>query len=175
MVNNNSYADQNFSLVFDNGQSVGIGYHNNSYDKKHGIYIYTEGQQWCVHPKIVNEWVEEKIIVNYNGKIQYYSNGELLVERGLSSLNFKDYSSVHISASPGGWYTGHFHFMDDYSLSVPGKSIRDDFNDGVIDMSIWELPVNPDGVNEADGYMQLHQLRTNQDFSLKSKPVSIPY
>ena len=63
--------------------------------------------------------------------------------------------------------------MDDFSLKTPATSVSDNFNNGEIDLTIWEQPVNPDGVYEEDGYLHMIQLRTDEDFALKSKPIQV--
>ena len=173
------YAYPTISMAFNNKQTLKVGYYDTDYwtsydDNKHGVYIHFENQEWYVQPRISDEWVRERIVVSLSGSVRYYCNGELKKEIGLSTLKSEEISSFYISVNPFGWWTGHYQYMDDFSLTTIGRTIRDNFNDGVLDSSIWETPANPDGVYEADGYVQMHQLRTDQDFTLKSKPIQLP-
>lgn len=174
----NEYAYPAISMVFNNEQSLKVGYYDTDYwtsydDDRHGVYIHFENQEWYVQPRISDEWVNEKIVVSLSGSVRYYCNGKLMKEVGLPTLKSEEISSVFISVNPYGWWTGHYQYMDDFSLTAGGQTIRDNFNDGVLNSSIWVTPINSDGVYEADGYAQMHQMRTNQDFTLKSKPMQL--
>ena len=79
-----------------------------------------------------------------------------------------------VEISPYGWWTGHYMYMDDFKLTIDGTVIiDDDFNDGIINLDSWQAPVNPDGVREEDGIMKMKQIRTDQNFNLRSKPIPL--
>ena len=94
-------------------------------------------------------------------------------EETFDQLGLQDAKTVTVNFHPYGWWTGHYHYMDDLKLTLPDKTIIDDFDDGVIDTSIWQAPVNPDGVREEDGILKMEQLRTDQDFQLRSNPIPL--
>ena len=63
--------------------------------------------------------------------------------------------------------------MDDFKITTPATTISDNFNDGVIDLNIWQQPANPSGVREEDGIMKTEQISTDVDFNLFSKPIPL--
>ena len=60
---NGNYANQTISLVFDDGKGVSVGYINNTYDKRNGIYMFCGDQVCYIGPRITDEWVDEKIVL----------------------------------------------------------------------------------------------------------------
>ena len=75
--------------------------------------------------------------------------------------------------SPYGWWYTHYHYMDDFKITTQTDSFSDNFNDGVMDTSFWLPPTNPDGVKEEEGIMKMIQLRTDQDFHLKTREIKL--
>ncbi|MBR5175194.1 MAG: Ig-like domain-containing protein [Bacteroidales bacterium] len=179
------FCSPSLSLCFDNGQRVVVGYYDTNYwisysTERHGVIItcgvyvdQTRNEEWYVQPRVSGEWVQEKVIVNPGGKVQYYSNGEFLGEHEFSASILEGASSLYVAMSPYGWWYTHYHFMDDFKLTTPYQTIADDFNNGALDLTIWEEPVNPDGVFVEDGVVKTIQKRTDQDFGLNSKSISL--
>ena len=170
---NGSYANQSIGLVFDDGKGVSVGYINNTYDGRYGIYIFCGDQACYIGPRITDEWVSEKITVSYSGKVQCYTNGVLTGERVFPNFDITGKTSVHADMSPSGWYTGHQHFMDDFSLRTMSGGLVDSFDGSSLNTSKWEEPANPDGVFVEDGVVKTFQLRSDQDFHLRSVPVKL--
>lgn len=172
-----NYAYPTIALVFDNDQSISIGYYNTYYwtsrsDRVFGIYIITGGQEQYVQARIVDEWVKEKFVINGNGVVRYYTN-DVFMGEWTFYLDLASAHSVRVVGNPFGWWYTHYHYMDDFSLKTPATSVSDSFNDGEIDLTVWEQPVNPDGVYEEDGYLHMIQKRTDEDFTIRSKSILI--
>ena len=177
------YCYPGISLILDNEQHLRIGYYDTKYwssnsTERHGIIVtcgiyedITLNEEWYVQPRVSGEWVQEKVIVNPGGKVQYYSNGDFIGEHEFSAPILEGASSLYVEVNPWGWWYTHYHFMDDFKLTTPYQTITDDFNNGVLDLTIWEEPVNPDGVFVEDGVVKTIQKRTDQDFCLRSKPI----
>ena len=181
-----NYHEPQIILDFGNKQVLHVGYLKMNWwgdysHTKHGIHIIAgddwakanEENVWYIAPTIADEWVTEKLIVDLDGKVQYYMNGQYMGEKTFTGIDLSNAKMVSIQARPYGWWTGHSHYMDDFSLTTPFTSISDDFNDGVLDTNIWLTPVNPDGVREEDGILKMEMLRTDQDFDLRSKPIPL--
>ena len=98
-------------------------------------------------------------------------NGEYMGEHQFDDMNLDKATCFYIDISPFGWYPGHYHYMDDFTVSTPSSFITDNFNDGVIDLGIWQTPVNPDGVREEDGIIKMEMRRTDQNFHLRSQSI----
>ena len=162
-----NYPRLTFKIDNDPNRALSLDYFNTRY--WHGAYgntingihiIMNEAnnenpdeyyKEWYIAPLILDEWVKEKLIVNVDGYVKYYMNDQLMGEEFFDGLNLKDAKKFSVEISPYGWWTGNYHYMDDFHLSTPATSISDDFNDGVINAEIWRTPVNPDGVREEDG------------------------
>lgn len=189
-----SYNYPAIHFFFDNGQSLSIGYFRAYYwggwsGRIEGIHIISapcnandvhwapdepgEKKDWYVAPVVLDEWVNEKIIIYPSGRVQYYMNDEYMGEELFDALHLEEAGSFDVKLNTYGWWTGHYTYVDDFFLQTPATTISDDFNDGVIDLNIWNAPANPDGVFEQNGILELHQYRTDQDFRLISKPISL--
>ena len=169
-------------LEFNNGKGLSVGYYdaaywnpggyNNSYK---GILMSMDGEDtgWTISPVVVDEWVKEKIVVKANGQVAYYMNDSYMGEQTFEELDLQHAHNVRVVVTPYGWWTNHYQYMDDFKLTVGDNVISDNFNDGSINTDIWESPANPDGVREENGIMKMEQLRTDQDFTLRSKLIDI--
>ena len=176
-----SYQGTGFNL--DNGVSVSIDYHNanhwnGSYENSHlGVFVRVVkddvSEEWYINPLIKNEWVDEKIIINYDGTIQYFMNNENMGTHNFDLLKIDDASTMTLDFNPYGWWYTHYHYMDDFKITTQADSFSDNFNDGVMDTSFWLSPTNPDGVKEEEGIMKMIQLRTDQDFHLKTREIKL--
>ncbi len=177
------FSYQEFRFSFDNGTNVVIMYHNgnywnDTYSNSHlGVFVNVsrngQKEEWYISPLIKEEWIDEKIVINNNGTIHYWMNGEDMGTHQFGLLNLDDAKDVAITMSPYGWWYTHYHYMDDFKLLTPSVYITDDFNDGILDNYIWQTPINPDGVREENGILKAEQRRTDQDFNLRSKPISL--
>ncbi len=187
---NNNNCFPTFSFYFDNDSRITIQYNNHSWANEYGLYIKSwkygnicDGSgdawignpmdKWIICPLIVNQWVSEKIIIESSGLVQYYMNGEYMGEHQFDGMNLDKATCFYIDISPFGWYPGHYHYMDDFTVSTPSSFITDNFNDGVIDLGIWQTPVNPDGVREEDGIIKMEMRRTDQNFHLRSQSIQL--
>jgi hypothetical protein len=63
--------------------------------------------------------------------------------------------------------------MDDFSLRTMSGGLVDSFDGSSLNTSKWEEPANPDGVFVEDGVVKTFQLRSDQDFHLRSVPVKL--
>lgn len=186
----NQYNYMNVTFQFDNNTTLTTGYYDSHYwdgsyyNHLHGIHIisakdgwYHDPQyrthDWYVAPIILGEWVDEKVIINHDGRVKYYINNEYMGEELFDKLDLERASTVIVDIDPWGWWTGQKHYTDDFKITTSSSAISDNFNDGVIDLNIWQAPVNPDGVREEDGILKTEQLRTDQDFHLRSKPIKL--
>jgi YD repeat-containing protein len=178
------YAYQGFSFIFDNDRRLEINYLNAYYwdswnDSRVGVYVIAyEGEntrlkEWYIEPRQEDTWTNERIEIDKNGKVRYYSNGDFKGEESFEELNLETANKVFLVHAPGGWWYNHYHYMDDFSITTPATVIKDDFNDGILDMNIWKQPANPDGVREEDGILKAEQLRTDIDFNLYSNSIPL--
>ena len=186
---NDDYNYSGITFAFNNGKNLDLRYFNTDYwqDWSHsirGIYIMSSNaddnvndygdyhdanrhtKEWYIAPIIQDEWFTEKLVIHTDGRVQYYLNDEYMGEEVFDGLNLSEASSFNLEISPWGWWTGMYTYMDDFYLSTPSATYSDNFNDGVIDLSIWKEPINPDGVREEDGIIKMEQLRTDQNFCL---------
>lgn len=193
---NDDYNYSGITFAFNNGKNLDLRYFNTDYwqDWSHsirGIYIMSSNaddnvndygdyhdanrhtKEWYIAPIILDEWFTEKLVIHTDGRVQYYLNGKYMGEELFDDLNLSEASSFNLEMSPWGWWTGMYTYMDDFYLSTPSVSYSDNFNDGVIDLSIWKEPVNPDGVREEDGIIKMEQLRTDQNFNLYIENVPL--
>ena len=180
--NGSSYNEPAVHLDFGNGQVLHVGYLDTGWwgdysHTMHGVYLIA-GEDWVkasgenvwrVASTIKDQWVTEKLIVGFDGKVQYYMNGELMGEHTFPGLDLSEAKDVSLDFSPFGWWTGHRHYMDDFSLTTPFASVSDNFDDGVLDADLWQEPVNPDGVREEGGILKMEMLVTDWDYHLKTK------
>lgn len=183
----NNYSYPCVTFWFDNNQMLTIGYMDADYWKDwdgsiKGIHIRslptdekngfsnagpeTTTKDWYVGPNILDEWFTEKVVINTDGRVEYYINNNFMGEEVFDALKLNEASSFKVEMSPWGWWTNHYTYMDDFYLFTPATTVTDNFNDGVIDLSIWRAPVNPDGIREEDGIIKMEQLRTDQNFCL---------
>ncbi|MBP5770117.1 MAG: leucine-rich repeat domain-containing protein [Bacteroidaceae bacterium] len=187
-----NYPKVNFIFDNDDDRRLSICYYNAgwwyaSYSYSiNGIYILSDEpnsdnhtdnglyKEWYIAPVILDEWVTEKLIINSDGRVQYYMNDQYMGEERFDALNMQNSTSMVVEISPWGWWTGHYMYMDDFKLTIDGTVIiNDDFNDGVINLDSWQAPVNPDGVREEDGIVKMEQLRTDQNFNMYTYPIPL--
>lgn len=181
---NNNHCTPDFKIIFDNEiYGVRIGYDNDQYVGASGLILYATNDvdkifeeelygQWNMGSVLTDEWVDEKIVFTSDGNITYYQNGSLLTTVSVSVLGIKDAKSIRFDFNPYGWWTGNYHYMDDLKVTVNGKLVIDDTFD-YFDYNVWKEPVNPDGVRTEDGIMRMEQNSTDQDYHLRSKPISL--
>lgn len=182
-TSNQSYCYPFANISLNNRTNIEIQYHNayywnGSWDGEHvGIFVTVrkeeQSEEWYIAPRVNNEWVNEKITVSGDGKVEYYMNGQYMGSHYFNLLSFDGASNLILDFDPYGWWTSHIHYMDDLTVRTPAGVITDDFNDAVLDPDLWQTPVNPDGVREEDGILKMEQLRTDQDFHLRSLPIPL--
>ncbi|MBO7597182.1 MAG: hypothetical protein J6T70_09090, partial [Bacteroidales bacterium] len=178
------YNTPDFKIIFDNDKhGVRIGYDNDNWVGASGLIIYAANDvdkifdeelygQWNLGSVLTDQWVNEKIVLTSDGTITYYQNGNLLASESVAALGIKDANCMRLDFNPYGWWTGHYHYMDDLKVTIDGKVVVNDTFD-YFDYNVWEEPVNPDGVRTEDGIMRMEQNRTDEDFHLRSKPISL--
>ena len=192
----NKYCYPATCFRMDNGLQLEIRYFNTdhyqgSYSQtRHGIYIAVGRCEdvnfdwnvkdcdyfdaWYVCPVTTDQWVNEKIEFDANGNVHYYMNGKDMGTHQFEMLKkLANSKTLTFDINPYGWYTGQHHYMDDLKLILPGRTISDNFNDGVLDSNIWQTPTNPSGVREEDGYVKTEQVRTDWPFHLRTKALSL--
>ena len=184
-----AYNYPEFTYHFDNNKTLTVGYFDSGYwDGSYsnsivGIHIISASDGWFHHPEyrtkdwyiapvVLEEWVSERVIISMDGNVKYYMNGELMGEEQFD-LDLQNANSFTLQISSWGWWTGHRHYMDDFKLKTPVITLSDDFDDGVLDLSLWKEPVNPDGMREEDGIIKMEQLRTDEDFNMYSVDIPI--
>jgi hypothetical protein len=183
------FSYQELHLTFDNGIGIAICYHNahywdDSYENSHlGVFIQiikgrkdenpgTLAEEWYIAPLRKGEWVKEKLIIDRDGTAHYYMDGQDMGSHRFNSLSsLEGIHSLIVESHPYGWWYTHYHYMDNFKLTTPTLVISDDFNDGVLNSAIWQKPENPDGVREEDGILKQEQLRTDENFGLRSHPI----
>lgn len=190
-----NYCEPFIRFCFDNGQCLTIAYFKTYYwggwdGSIEGVHIISapqsenygahwtpdvegEKKDWYIAPVIVDEWVNEKIIIYPDGRVKYFMNDEYMGEELFDALLLDEAESFVVVMQTWGWWTGHYTYVDDYFLQTPATTITDNFDDGMIDLTIWNTPANPDGVFEQNGILEMHQYRTDQDFRFISKPISL--
>lgn len=185
--NYGQWSEPRIELQFDNGKSLIVGYVSQDWwgtysCTMHGLVICTNetwmkpslvDSLWQVTPVVHDKWIDEKVVINANGTVRYYMDGEYMGEHHFNNLNLNEATSFNFVMNPYGWWYTHCHYMDDFKISTPSTYISDNFDDGVIDLNIWQTPNNPDGVREEDGIMKTEQRRTDIDFRLRSKPIRL--
>jgi len=176
------YCYPNMTLTFDNNTTLQVGYYYTLYwDDQYleepftGIHITSDQNDWNVAPVVVGQWVREKVVIKNDGNVKYYMNSELMGEQQFGQLNLANATSVSLTFSPYGWWTGHKHYMDDFGIYTSDESFVDNFNDGEINLDFWQTPINTSGVREEDGVIKLEQLETDQDFNLRTRTVTLNF
>lgn len=190
--NGDSYMYPRMSLCFDNGTFLHIGYYNTSYydgwyhgDRLWGTFIYPSSgsnyynerteEPWipCDQAEL-NTWVNEKILVYSNSDVDYYVNDVYLGTYSFATLDLTSASSFYLQCTPEGASSNYEHWMDDFSINLSnGYSYSDSFDGAKLNMSFWEVPVNPAGVKVEDGVLKTIQKRGGEDYNLNSKPINL--
>ena len=187
------YMYPRMSLCFDNGTYLHIGYYNTSYydgwyhgsnDRLRGTFIYPSNginysdrleEPWmpCDLAE-TNTWVNEKIIIYPNSDVDYYVDDIYLGTYSFATLNLESAGSFYLQCTPEGASSNYEHWMDDFSISLSnGYSHSDSFEGTKLDMSFWEVPVNPAGVKVEDGVLKTILRNSGEDYNLNSKPISL--
>ena len=180
----NNYSYPKITLSFDNNVALSVGYYyadywNGTYNESiRGIHMISnvsgsDHKNWFISAAVTGEWVKEKLVVSEKGIVQYYMNDQLIDVEQFNDLNLQNADQVYVDVDPYGWWTEHKQYMDDFILTTGKLTISDDFNDNVLNLDIWEEPVNADGVREEDGVVKTEQLLTDVDFHLRSKPINL--
>ena len=177
----NYYSYPTITLSFSNGKGISIGYYNaewwnGSYEYSiHGVHIISGDKDWYITPDVTDVWVTEKIIVNpESGYVKYFMNGEYMGEESFAEqLDLAEAETLQVTMNPYGWWTGHYTLVDDFVLRTPATTVIDNFDEGIIDLNIWNAPAKPSGVYVQDGVLNLRQRETDQDFRIHSKPIAV--
>lgn len=175
------YSYPTITLSFSNGKGISIGYYNaewwnGSYGYSiHGVHIISGDKDWYITPDVTDVWVTEKIIVNpESGYVKYFMNGEYMGEESFAEqLDLSEAETLQVTMNPYGWWTGHYTLVDDFVLRTPATTVIDNFDEGIIDLNIWNAPAKPSGVYVQDGVLNLRQRETDQDFRIHSKPIAV--
>ena len=192
----NNYCYPATCFRMDNNLQLEIRYFNTDHYQgsysvtRHGIYIAVGRCEdvnfdwnvkdcdyfdaWRVCAVTTDQWVNEKIEFDESGNVSYYMNGKYMGTHMFEMLKkLAGSKTVTFDINPYGWYTGQHHYMDDLKLTLPGKTISDNFNDGVIDSKIWQTPTNPSGVREEGGILKTEQVRTDWPYHLRTIALSL--
>lgn len=118
------------AFEFDNTSRFRVIYYKTDYydgdyqsDRLEGMYLEYEdatNNQYRIFlsESITNEWFDEKIIFNaITNELQYFVNG-LLKSNIVLDNSFHDANTFHLEFNSYGWWTGHYHYMDDFDLKV---------------------------------------------------------
>lgn len=177
------YNETHIDIAFSDDMFLRIAYLKTDYWQSYshsieGINILTKSAWhnagntediWRVAPIVVDEWVKEKVVISADGLVEYYMNDKYVGKYKFREIDLSKAEYVQINMSPYGWWTNHSHYMDDFVLTTPAGTYRDNFDDGVLDSNIWLSPLNPNGVREEDGIVKAEQIITDVDFTLRSK------
>ena len=192
----NNYCYPATCFRMDNNLQLEIRYFNTDHYQgsysvtRHGIYIAVGRCEdvnfdwnvkdcdyfdaWRVCAVTTDQWVNEKIEFDESGNVSYYMNGKYMGTHMFEMLKkLAGSKTVTFDINPYGWYTGQHHYMDDLKLTLPGRTISDNFNDGVIDSKIWQTPTNPSGVREEGGILKTEQVRTDWPYHLRTIALSL--
>ena len=192
----NNYCYPATCFRMDNNLQLEIRYFNTDHYQgsssvtRHGIYIAVGRCEdvnfdwnvkdcdyfdaWYVCAVTTDQWVNEKIKFDESGNVSYYMNGKYMGTHMFEMLKkLAGSKTVTFDINPYGWYTGQHHYMDDLKLTLPGKTISDNFNDGVIDSKIWQTPTNPSGVREEGGILKTEQVRADWPYHLRTIALSL--
>lgn len=181
------YNETHIDICFSDDMFLRIAYLRTDYWQSYshsinGIHLLTKGAWhnpantkdiWKVGSLVLDEWVKEKVVINPDGWVEYFMNDRSIGKYKFNEIDLSKAQYVKVSMSPYGWWTGHRHHMDDFVLTTPAGTYRDNFDDGVLDTSIWQRPKIPDGVREENGIVKAEQIQTDVDYSLNTK--SFPY
>ena len=118
---------RNFSVNYSNYAYAFDGYCANYgfFISRYGANPHLSSRQADVSSRIEpvwNQWFTEKIIYNsVSGFLEYYINSEKRLSYYVGTLPETNSYEMRLEFGPWGWWTGHYHYMDDIrvSLSTP--------------------------------------------------------
>ncbi len=137
----NEYSLPSLTFHLDDLPYFGIHYANMSYAATghhscYGVYVTYNGTNPHIYktPKlqgsqpftgIWDKWFNEKIAYNtQSGILDYYVNGELKVSIAVGvSKASERFLEIHMNS--WGWWTGNYHFVDDFVLAIEGSGSSD--------------------------------------------------
>ena len=184
----NEYSLPGWTIILDNNKRVEIIYMNYVYNDAHkgkGLHVavgesndvmmtheqWSKATVWNLGKALTDQWVDEKVVIDEDGTLYYYQNGSLLKSGKFPELKMDNVKSFRLSFNPNGWWTGHYHYMSNLKISAGENVITDDFSK--FNNDLWKNPVNPDGVRVEGGVMKMDQKRTDKDFWLHSKSITL--
>ena len=118
-------ANENYTpkmeYTFDNGYIIQIIYRNDSWSNIYGFCLsfVKDGKlvkkEINMKPLILDKWFKEKIIINRDGTVKYYIDGNLIKEESIGNL-INTASSYRLLLDTYGWWTGHKHYFDNFKM-----------------------------------------------------------
>ena len=184
----NEYSLPGWTIILDNTKKVEVIYMNYVYHDAHkgkGLHVAVgeSNDNWMSHEQwskatiwnlgnvLKDQWVSEKVEIDVDGTLRYYQNGTLMRTGNFPELKLENVKSFRLAFGPGGWWTGHYHYMSNLKITAGENVITDDFSK--FNNDLWQRPKNPDGVRVEGGIMKMDQKRTDQDFALLSKNITL--
>jgi len=170
---------------------IDITYTDDDYAKKHGTYVGAKingavtDQRIC--DNVFDQWLTEKIEIDTrNGNITYYRSGSQIGIFKINGLSSYRINTITLRFAPYGWWTGHYHHMDDFRIegvsaenttpSIQNNNnlltqISDDFNGSSINTQYW---TSQGDVRVSNGMLTISQSQTDKDMSLTTKELRVP-
>jgi hypothetical protein len=126
----NQYFDGGMSIHLDQLPGFGISYCNYAYTgnneiQRFGFFLSRNGASAhsganqedvsdLIDP-IWDEWFLEKMIYNpVSGLLEYFINDEKRIEYNVGGISSAESAMMQIEFSTWGWWTGHYHYFDDF-------------------------------------------------------------
>lgn len=105
-----------------------MDYYNSTWVARHGIYLFRNNHSGhhvdtlvdhsTTIPPIWDQWFHEKIIYDpATGILNYYVNDQLELTYDVGLIPVLSSYKLRILNSPWGWWTGHYTYSDDFSIT----------------------------------------------------------
>ncbi|MDR2425056.1 MAG: hypothetical protein LBD59_10100 [Prevotellaceae bacterium] len=149
----NDYLYANSTFIFNNRNQIQFSYFYTKYEEnyKEGIHLIQDGRNTDIYKNIaldfkadkdgqgrgyrmnlpintiLDKWFHEKIIISKNGIVTYFVDNKQIGSYDLSKyLNLSSASTFNVNFTPTGWWTGHKHYFDNFSIASIRKKTDDE-------------------------------------------------
>ncbi len=127
-----------------------MDYFSETWVEKKGTYLFRSGGGGHKNTSLANQsesieavwdqWFTEKLVYDPGtGMLRYYIDNELRLEYDVGLIPELETYRMRVDTEPWGWYTGHYQYMDNFSISASASApddtvpVVDSDGDGVID------------------------------------------
>lgn len=167
------YGNINIKINGSDDNYVGLWYYDDDYENRHGTYLRVQLNGEVNETRICDArfdaWIKEKIILDISDEsLSYYLNDTLVSLLNVPNIASQQMDYYTVRFKPDGWWTGHYHNMDYVNINVLA-SLSDNFNDSVIDTTLWTYQGST--VYEDEGLMKIEQNVTDNDVRLTTLPM----